>query len=427
MMAQKRDGWGSTDSIMTALCASVVLCAIAFEIYARVVKVKGPYWNFFSRDFFVQYGLLSLGIFHAWTIRTVQEVAAIAIAAVACMLLLQAAQLSFVRSELQLVAYAMALGSMCVQVFGIAKSVRHSEALLVRLRMARDSVTFAVAVAIPTPFLELSMSINPTLDHLVAGFDDSLGIRLISAARWATAAAPFLQVLLKWVYGCTPVAVAIVFALQRPMVPPVPLTVWLASVVGFGLYFYVPVVGPPFTYPEFYASLWPVEEINAAVAPVAVTDQPRNCMPSLHATWAYLLVFAVHGLGRFVRLATSALAGFTLVAAIEIGNHWFTDLVVALPFAVAMQALASFALPLHAPERRNAIAGGSILSVALLALMAMQPLVFPLSAVFHWAVMLAASAASILLWRQLAGRLVREYGGDASRKILAMRPKNEPT
>jgi hypothetical protein len=419
------DRRSSTDMVMTALCATVVLVAIAFEFYARKNRVVGPYWNFFSRDFFVQYGLLSLGVFHAWMVRNWREIAAVAAAAAVSAVLIQAAHLDFVRSDMQLIAYAVALGSACVQLFGIAGSLNDREASLMRLRMARDCLTFAVAVAIPSPILQLSMSINPTLDHVVAQFDDSLGIRLISVTRWVMVSSPYLREFMIWVYGCVPVAVVVMFAVQRPVFPPVPLTVWVSSVIGFTLYFFVPVVGPSFTYPDYYASLWPTMDAYVGTAPVAVTDRPRNCMPSLHATWAFLIVFAAYGIGRPVMLSVVILAFLTLLSAIEIGNHWFTDLVVALPFALAMQALASYSLPLRTPERLTAIIGGSGLTTGLLVLMAVQPLVFPFSVAVHWAIMLVASCVTLILWRRLARRMVREHGEAAPREMPPMRLKNE--
>jgi ABC-type multidrug transport system permease subunit len=148
-------------------------------------------------------------------------------------------------------------------------------------------------------------------------------------------------------------------------------------------------------------------------------------MPSLHAVWAYLVVFATQGLRRFIRMAAAMFAALTLVAAIEIGGHWFVDLVVALPFAVAVQALVTFSIPFRAPERLAALLGGSALVAGLVGLMFLQPLRFPFSDAFHWLAMIAASAAAIALWQQLARRTEGSPAYAASALEASLRPTNE--
>lgn len=396
--------WGSVDTVMTALCIAVVVTTTAFEAYARTHSLTGPYWVFMAPDATVQYGLLCLGIFHAWVAKAVREAMAIGTASAIFALLILLGDFEFVRSDKQLFSYAVALGSAVVQIGVLAVLIHNGAPLDDRLRLARESVTFAMAVALPTTFVYLTMDINPTQDHLVAQFDDGLGIRIISLIKWVVSLSPFFREFLNWVYGGTPLAIAVIFAMQRPELPPVPLTVFISTVAGLALYTVIPVVGPPATYPEYYASLWQDAGANSLTPPTARTDLPRNCMPSLHTAWAVLFVFGSHGLPRLYRALSSAAAALTIVSAIEIGAHWFLDLVVALPFAVAVQGFASFEQRSSGPERMMAILGGSAIMLALLALMYLQPLRFQYSAVLHWAAVVAAVVASVYLWRRLADR-----------------------
>lgn len=63
-------------------------------------------------------------------------------------------------------------------------------------------------------------------------------------------------------------------------------------------------------------------------------------MPSLHAAWAYLFLLNLSCVERAVgRLVIGAAALITILAALTVGEHWFIDLIVALPFAMSVNAL----------------------------------------------------------------------------------------
>jgi hypothetical protein len=203
------------------------------------------------------------------------------------------------------------------------------------------------------------------------------------------------------------------------------LTAWVAAAVGFPLYFLVPVAGPPFTFPQYYASIWPLADPEFLTAPHGEALRPRNCMPSVHAAWAYFVMFGAYRLNRATRLAVMAAAALTLVSAIEVGNHWFVDLVVALPFALAIQAMTSFGLPIWARQRLWALLGGVGMMVGLLALLYVQPLTFAYAVPFHWLVMVVVMVLSVGLWRRLAERMIAEADRPSLIAISRLRPTNE--
>ncbi|MGD0786708.1 MAG: phosphatase PAP2 family protein [Terracidiphilus sp.] len=68
-----------------------------------------------------------------------------------------------------------------------------------------------------------------------------------------------------------------------------------------------------------------------AVGPIHVGDPQatRNCMPSMHLTWALLLAINSKGWSRWI---LGSLAALTAVATLSTGEHYYPDLVAALPW-----------------------------------------------------------------------------------------------
>lgn len=77
-----------------------------------------------------------------------------------------------------------------------------------------------------------------------------------------------------------------------------------------------------------------------AVGPIhlANPNAERNCMPSMHLTWALLL--AVHLEGR-AQWAAWIFAAITALATLATGEHYLPDLIAALPWTAFLTLLAS--------------------------------------------------------------------------------------
>jgi hypothetical protein len=126
-------------------------------------------------------------------------------------------------------------------------------------------------------------------------------------------------------------------------------------------------------------------------AMVAVTPKyPRNAMPSLHMTWALLVLWISRDLGRGHWLA-AIFAFFTAVATLSIGEHYLVDLVVAFPFALAIWNLCIGDVPLSHPKRTLTVAGGACVYLAWTAAIRFSPTIFYASPVIPW----LASAATV--------------------------------
>ncbi|HVW29672.1 MAG TPA: phosphatase PAP2 family protein [Polyangiaceae bacterium] len=168
----------------------------------------------------------------------------------------------------------------------------------------------------------------------------------VSVARLFEAL-PALKGLCTMVYGALPIGVAVVHAIRssrdRREPPRVLVSFALIALFGYPLYFAFPMVGPR----EAWAVLEPHAVFPPAVVPagsqawLAVKGlAPRNCMPSLHTAWALSVFLACRG-RRSIVLASFGFVWLvcTLLATLGLGEHWLVDLVVAFPFAFAVDAL----------------------------------------------------------------------------------------
>ena len=92
---------------------------------------------------------------------------------------------------------------------------------------------------------------------------------------------------------------------------------------------------------------------------VSAIADPRNCMPSLHVGWALLVYWHARTLGTAARMGGAFWLASTILATLAMGQHYFIDLVVAVPFAALIDALAAGVAP-----RRKSSARGPLIATA---------------------------------------------------------------
>jgi hypothetical protein len=181
---------------------------------------------------------------------------------------------------------------------------------------------------------------SPTMDGFLYRADQALGLGSLELCRWVLST-PALHLLLAIVYLALPIAFAIIWSLERSRV--LVAAEVLATVAGFACYHLVPATGPIFAFRGFpfvapHASGWVLLDASFA----------RNGFPSLHFGWALLLLWNSHRRSA-VCFASIFLFAITL-ATVGLGEHYFVDLVAAVPFCGAVQFLASrkwHGLPFH--------------------------------------------------------------------------------
>lgn len=202
--------------------------------------------------------------------------------------------------------------------------------------------------------LQLSGGLNPqTEDAWLYAFDGSLGFQ----PSFLMGRIMFTSILLTrsalLTYLSLPFAMAVVCAWRIPLAARriswhVLTVLLLAGVAGWLLYNVVPGTGPLYAFGKDFPwhglayqnlSTFTLEKM---AIPAGI---PRNAMPSLHMGWVVLLWWNSRGLPRALRAALMVYLLLTVVATLGGGQHYLVDLVVSLPFVLAVQAAASYTVP----------------------------------------------------------------------------------
>jgi PAP2 superfamily len=224
--------------------------------------------------------------------------------------------------------------------------------------------------------LSWTIQLRPkTFDLYLLSFDSSLRIQPSFAVgqwfgRW-----PWLFATGLLFYFGIPIPLAVVYVGRlirfKEKAFSAMLAFLIASPVGMLFYLLFPACGPRYLLPQdfpwhlFPTSLAP----KLLLEPVAI-DGPRNAMPSLHLACVLLAWWYSRGLSWWERAIAFTFVAFTLLATLGIGEHWFADLIVAFPFAVLIQAIATYTRPSKDHER--VLAGSFGLGAVLTWLVALR-------------------------------------------------------
>lgn len=183
--------------------------------------------------------------------------------------------------------------------------------------------------------------------------ENALGLPSQGVARWLEAH-PELDPLFVGVYTRLPILLIGGFALNILYYRGCYSNLFLASVAGGVLssfiYPLLPMVGISFylgapPYPQGPLPLPP--SLDPVPAPPHL---PRTCYPSMHGTWSLLPFLTLYRISPKIAAVFAACFVITLISALDTPTgHYILDLLVAFPFAVAMQSLATL------PSARNGV------------------------------------------------------------------------
>jgi PAP2 superfamily len=212
-------------------------------------------------------------------------------------------------------------------------------------------------------------------------------------------------------YLSLPFAMAVVCAWRIPVAAKraswrVLTVLLLAGVAGWLLYNVVPGTGPLYAFGrDFPWNSVPYRDLSGLALqkmslPLGI---PRNAMPSLHVGWVVLLYWNSRGLPRTLRAALLLYLVLTVVATLGSGQHYLVDLVVSLPFVLAVQSMASFSLP-DKSRRIAAMAAGLGLTAAWLLLVRFGVSLALKSPIIPWTLMLATASVTLWLERRMLKR-----------------------
>jgi hypothetical protein len=208
-------------------------------------------------------------------------------------------------------------------------------------RIAWPHLLFPPLWSIGSTFvLGISASFLPmTLDRYLYAVDGSFGFQSSFLGARLLLSHPWLLHTCAICYFNLPVAMMLIYLLlQRYGCEGearrfIQFAIWLA-IAGTSLYFFCPAVGPGGAFPHDFPNRTP----QALVIPLSMPLSARNCMPSMHTAWILCLLWCAPRLGRWFRAILWAFAAFTLLYALSAGGHYLVDLIVAVPFTLAVRA-----------------------------------------------------------------------------------------
>jgi hypothetical protein len=229
------------------------------------------------------------------------------------------------------------------------------------------SCVFALVAAIALPTVVETAQVLPTAwDARAYALDSALPWHSFHVGR-LLAIAPRVRAVAQFVYDqifvMLPVLVALRMRLRsRPATELLGLCVFTPIFGQIG-YFITPVIGPAYAFQAEFPNVLPILE-RLPAGDVPVPPYLRNCMPSLHTAWALLLFWNTRPFRLPVRAAGLGVLVFMVIATLGFGFHYVVDLIAAVPFAVAAQAIWTTVDESRAHLRRGVIAAGLLATLA---------------------------------------------------------------
>ncbi len=183
-----------------------------------------------------------------------------------------------------------------------------------------------------------------TFDYYIFHMDAAYGGLATSLAKWSDTAWPIWQTVVESVYNLISIVQLLVVGVLMRESKMKPLNVWRIMVIPYGVawlcYSWLPATGPIYAFHKFPFpyDLPSPDHLPAALS--IVIPAARNAMPSMHLSAALLFVMLSSGLrNKLIFAVLCVFAGMTACATLITGEHYFLDLIVALPFAIWLGVL----------------------------------------------------------------------------------------
>jgi membrane-associated phospholipid phosphatase len=390
-----------TDIALSLLPRITATAAVAFLLY---IAARGGFFNFDNKPHLA--ALISIAIFlHLWTRPRAIEGLAVVVIATAVRLLYG---VPHPENGLFFAIFTygafLGFGSLAVLAVQVVRSAgEERERRRAALTAGLLSPVAFMLVGFP---LRLTIMLHPkTYDHFLYQFDASLGFQPSFLIGRVFEAIPALRLACGVCYDVILLVIAYFYIGQivgkkRFQVDVV--KVFLGTLFfGTMLYHICPAAGPVYAFGKAFPHSEPLTT-QVSMQTLQIPEGPRNAMPSLHLACALLVWWN----SRTWRLWGRALAGLflalTALATMGLGEHYFIDLVVALPFTVAMTAATTTSVPMQLTERRLAVLGGGALTLMWLVLLRSVVDWAHVSPMLSWSMVMATVAVSIALEQRLA-------------------------
>lgn len=300
------------------------------------------------------------------------------------------------------------LGLMSFAILG-CKAVWAESAELAQLKsILIPAAAFAFFILASQSSLNLAGLLFPrTMDMYAYAFDGSLGFQPSFMLGQIFKASPTISAVGHITYYGLPIAMALVYAAHLKRQASAPLFIievfMAAGLIGYFLYLAFPAAGPAYlvgpSFPDSPLPLATLRQLRLQTIPLP-WQISRNAMPSLHMTWALLVWFNCRPFARWIQRLALLFAFITIFDTLGTGEHYLIDLVVAFPFAIAIQALCSRSIGLSSKSRLQTVVGSSFLIAAWLVSLRYATGLFLVTPALPW-LCIAATLAITGSWAKL--------------------------
>lgn len=267
------------------------------------------------------------------------------------------------------------------------------------------SFLFAASEWCASYFLDWTEIAHPkVLDLFLYSFDSSLHWQIAFYLGTLFQRFPYFALISVLFYLGLPIAIGLTFAgcLMRDRENALPSFVAFLLTGPLGAVFYniFPALGPIHLLPHNYP--WhplPMQAVSHLVLQPVALAGPRNAIPSLHAAWIFLVLYYSRRLSIPEKIAAVIFVVFTLLATLGTGEHYFVDLVVAVPFALLVAALTPCLIGRASTVLIAPIGSSLALILIWFALLRYEAHIFWISPVIPWGFCLVTLGISYIAGR----------------------------
>jgi hypothetical protein len=262
-------------------------------------------------------------------------------------------------------------------------------------------------------------------DLYLYAFDASLHVQIpFAVGRYFAQHGTIRQIsLLAYIGLSVPIAVVYAGQLRRTGAKALQCFITFVITGPMGILFYnaVPALGPAHLFTKNFP--WhplAIEQVRHLFLEPVALDGPRNAIPSLHMGWVLLAWWYSRGLSKTERAIALFYLVFVALATLGTGEHYFVDLVVAVPFALFMESLFAYDLRISDSNRIRGVAFGLLSTCAWLAALRFSPHVFWSTPILPWTLCTATVAIGLFFEMHLrdsgksAPQLASQSPGDKS-------------
>lgn len=309
----------------------------------QVYLVAGRHFANLVETPFLAYSLAGSFAIHFWT-RPGRAERLVTLALAACGILAFVCWSGRYRADWPTsVACAGFLGLSSLTVLAVQVCRMRAEAQDARLRTLMAGSVFGYTALFIALILNWTTRLHPrTYDLYLYVADAGYGLPI---SRWMgqfVAAHWLLLHACSLVYESLPLAVSLVYAYERSGARRLPIRV-LPAFIGGGaaaylLYNFLPAAGPHYVFGAAFPNAMP-EPAAVRVTLASLGQAARNAVPSMHLACALLIWWSCEALPRWVRASAAGYLVLTVLATLGFGEHYVVDLVVAVPYALALQAI----------------------------------------------------------------------------------------